>query len=511
MDSEIRKLHTFDLEEFKKRTEGMIDKNTSTYSSDWLRGESWRSYTLEEVLTTLDKGTVDSRIKLSQHFFKAEGFYRNIILYYAGLLQYKALVVPKFKNPTKPAKKVEKNYYEVMDFCENHYLSDLCYDFARSVLVNGSYAGVITILNRKDFAVVQIPYPYYRSKFKDVYGRDVVEFNLSYFDKLDEYERTLALDAYPAFIRKSYNKFKKGKIPAWVILPPDLGFYFAFTDDAIPLFLNVIPAIFHYDMAIETEREREIDGISKILVQHIPHLNTGELLFEPPEVQVMHDAAVGMMSKTKGVSVLTTYGEVSAIGSKATSEGIDDALEKIYENIYIQAGVSPSMFSPTESSGVDYAIKKDIALMMILANQFSRVFSYILDATFSNSNVSFEYKILPLSFYNQKQFLDDSLNLAKAGFSFLLPSIAMGIDQHEILNLKVLENDILELREYLVPLQTSYTLSAEDSKNEKEKEENNPPDNQEDPTIENPEDQKSEEDDTKEDKKLETQVEEEDE
>jgi hypothetical protein len=50
--------------------------------------------------------------------------------------------------------------------------------------------------------------------------------------------------------------------------------------------------------------------------------------------------------------------------------------------------------------------------------------------------------------------------LAQSGYSFLLPSIASGINQRDLINIKSLENDVLDLSEVLIPLSSSYTQSA---------------------------------------------------
>jgi hypothetical protein len=38
------------------------------------------------------------------------------------------------------------------------------------------------------------------------------------------------------------------------------------------MFLSVIPATIQYDDTVDTERERDLDEIRKIIVQKIPHL-----------------------------------------------------------------------------------------------------------------------------------------------------------------------------------------------------------------------------------------------
>jgi hypothetical protein len=105
--------------------------------------------------------------------------------------------------------------------------------------------------------------------------------------------------------------------------------------DGRPFFLSVIPSTIKYDQAVETEQEREKEEIRKILVQQIPHLNDGRLLFEPDEAAEMHAGAVGMVRKNENTTVLTTYGNVTTVESRSSSEnGAKNALESMKQNIY---------------------------------------------------------------------------------------------------------------------------------------------------------------------------------
>ena len=79
---------------------------------------------------------------------------------------------------------------------------------------------------------------------------------------------------------------------------------------------------------------------------------------------------------------------------------------------------------------------------------------------FSNSNITFKYSILPISLYNRSDYITDTLKLAQSGYSFLLPALASGLSQRELINIKSLENDVLKLNEVLVPLSSSYTQSS---------------------------------------------------
>ena len=328
-------------------------------------------------------------------------------------------------------------------------------------LVNGCYYGVVQSLSKDEFVLFDLPASYCRSRFVDVHGNDIVEFDVSYFNTIIEPDmRQETLNTYPKVIRDFYRKWLRGKtVTSWVKLPSEIGVCFPFFDDGRPLFLNVIPETIKYDDAVDTERERELEEIRKIIVQKVPHLNDGQLLFEPDEAEVMHRGAVGMMKGNKNISVLTTYADVDAIVSKASTENVSAALDRMLQNVYSKAGVSAQIFAPIGSQVLLISITNDMSLMMILVNKYSRFLTGILNKLFGNGNISFRYTLLPISYYNRSEYISDTLKLAQSGYSFLLPALGAGMSQKELISIKELENDVLKLPEVLIPLSSSYTQS----------------------------------------------------
>ena len=195
------------------------------------------------------------------------------------------------------------------------------------------------------------------------------------------------------------------------------------------------------------------------VIQKIPHLNEGQLLFEPDEAEEMHRGAVGMMKGNKNVSVLTTYADVDAIVSKTSADSASNNLEKMMNNVYAQANTSSQFFSSKSNLTVEYSVKNNIAMMMQLAHKFEKFITNVINKNFSNANITFQYLMLPISYYNEKEFIDNSFKLANSGYSFLLPALALGISQSNLSNIKDLENDLLELDKKLIPLSSSFTQS----------------------------------------------------
>ena len=467
--TEEKKPSTDFISSYSKAQTKMIATSDATYgtlgTSRARYLERIREYTPEKIERIITSGSLAEQQALSRNFFYKDGYYKQIIIHYATLLKYAGLLIP---NPSLGKKlstsHISKRYYNALDYVEKMNLPVFLTDCATRALIDGCYYGVVVQLDKQNFSVLDLPSGYCQTRYKDLNGDDLIEFDVSYFNSIvDLTAKEQALASYPKFIRDAYKKWQKQKSSnSWVIIPSDIGICFPFFDGR-PLFLSVIPASLEYDDAIQTERERDAEEIRKILVQKIPHLQDGRLLFEPDEAAEMHAGAVGMLKGNKNISVLTTYADVDAVVSKTTGESTSKTLEQIEKNIYAQAGVSGQIFSSTGSSTLDASIKNDIALMMYLANKFSRFITNSINRIYGNTNITFKYQILPVSIHNMDKFIDQSFKLSGSGYSYLLPVVALGLSQRDIVNLKELENDVLKLGEKLIPLSSSYTQSSDNA------------------------------------------------
>ena len=467
VNNELTRLHNFDLASFKKSQSAMIATSDTAYGSR-LGNAQWTSrvkdYTEDEVKKIIESGSLLEQQRLSRNYFNKDGYYRQLVLYYATLLKYAGLLIP---NPT-PGKNlstshIQKKYFQAMDYVDKMNLETVLVEWAQKILVDGCYYGVISKVDKLHFAVLTLPSAYCQTRFKDVAGNDLIEFDLSYFNTITEKNnKKAALAAYPDFIVSAYKKWEKGKLPTkWIVIPSDIGICFPMLDGR-PFFLNVIPSTIKYDEAVATEQEREKEEIRKILIQKIPHLNDGRLLFEPDEAEEMHRGAVGMVRNNQNTTVLTTYAEVDAIASRGSTEKAgSNALEGMKQNIYSQAGVSGEIFAATGGNTTETSIKYDTAIMMYLANKFARFITNVVNDNFANSNISFKYTILPITHQNEAKYIDGSYKLATAGYSLIIPALAQGLSQRDLVNIKDLENDVLGLTDKLIPPKTSFTDGAE--------------------------------------------------
>ena len=444
---------------FKAAVDKMIATSEESYKTDrrWggkLNTGRIRTYTQDEVQEIIESGDINSMKELSRSYFYSSGFYRRIIFYYGYLLTYSYLVIPHFKKKVNANSKT--NYYQALSLCEDIDIKGFCAHVAVNVLVDGCYYGCF-VEQKGQVSTMDLPFDYCRTRFKGFSGLDIVEFNLQYFSTItDSILRDMALNAYPKPIKKAYASYISGKGPQWAIIPEGIGLYFRI-DDARPLFINTISAIDNFEAYRDLEIKKEENELKKILVQHLGVKNDGEFIIEPEEAEELHRGACNMLRNNESLDVLTTYAEVNVESLSDARQTINSNLETFQKLIYSESGSSPNIFAAEGNISLEQSIKNDMSLMMNLADQFSKAFKFLLNDNISNANVDYDFTILPISYYNNQEYIDETYKLATAGYSFLLPIIACGITQKQIVDIKVLENDVIDLETLFKPLNLSYT------------------------------------------------------
>jgi hypothetical protein len=336
-------------------------------------------------------------------------------------------------------------------------IKNFCQHAAVKVFSEGAYYGAIVSKNG-DISIMDLPFHYCRTRFKGFSGLDIVEFNVQYFSTIaDKETRNKALKIYPKEVRRAYNSYTSGKnTQYWCALDEGTGIYFHI-EEARPFFLNTIKAINNFEDYRDLEFKREENDIHKILVQRIGTKTDGEFLMEPEEAEELHRGACTMLRNNDNLDVLTTFAEVKVESLSDSRQTLNSNLSTFKNLIYSESGASSNIFDAEGNISLEQSLNNDLSLVMNLSEQFSRLFTYILNNTIGSNNVTYSFVILPLTFYNTKEYVDQTYKLATAGYSFLIPAIACGISQRQIVDLKVLENDVLNLKDSFIPLSTSYT------------------------------------------------------
>lgn len=451
------------LTTFKKEIQAMVAKSRSAYLKGNARqlGENRknRKYSKEEIERIVEDGTAVEQCELSNDFFRISGLYKRIILHYATYLTYSWIMVPHVRrlNDKLSDRKNQKVYFEATDFCSSFGIEKKCAEFAKIVLVDGGYYGLIHD-NGTNIVIQNLPFEFCRSRYKNSQDIDIVEFDVRFFDTIrDESLKKQVLKTYPRIIQKGYWDYNKSKKDPWIFLPAKLGIYFCFFEER-PFFLDLIPLIDDLEDYRELGKEKELLSLKNILVQESPREGMN-VVFEPGELGAMHEGVLDMLENNPDVDVISTYNKIHLLNLGNTQTERTD-LEKQYGLIFQSAGVSKELFCATTDAGIDYSLNNDLAMMMFLGNSFAHFFTALINNKFSNRRLSFSLLILPVSYYNSSEYTSRAKDLAAFGYSFLTPILSTGMNQTNLADLKNLENEVLNLDEILKPLQSAYTQSS---------------------------------------------------
>lgn len=402
-----------------------------------------------------DKGT-ESQVSLSLEYYKKNGYYAQLIHHYATQLLYRGLLTPHSANG-RFSKSALNVYNKALKAVDELNVSSNGKKIAFNVLLRGTHYGLLKV-EGNSFSLIHLPRAYCKVVGQDKKGNLVISFNVEYFVSKDD-----ILASYPKEIQQHFYKWKRNKaeVSSTIVLPTYMATAWQLFSP-LPFFLRSIPDIERYKDALKKNDEKKESDIEKIVTQEIPHLNDGQLLFEPDEAAEMHKGLLEMTRGSRHTSVITSYGSVGLLTAPNRQASERNDLNQISTDIYSGAGVSKELFSASTSAAMTSTLKKDLSIMMTLAEQVANFIELAINHYFGTSTIEFSYDVLPISYYNQADYLKMTLSAANSGYSFFLPAIASGIDQSDLHNVKLLERE-LGLKDLLEPLSSSFTQSSEDS------------------------------------------------
>lgn len=446
---------------FKKAIKDMIATSKSAYVKTDAKSikERKSNYTKQEIHNIVNYGTPIEQAALSTYFFNTSGLYKRIILHYATFLSYSWILVPHLNNRKDKItdKKNANVYYDASEFCSSFQIERKCGLFAKEILVKGAYYGLIH--DTGDYVAIQdLPFDYCRSRYKNQQEVDIVEFNMKFFDTIrDEELRKEILSTYPKVVQKGYYEYKHKKKNSWIFLPAEIGIYFCYFEEK-PFFLDLLPLLDDLEDYKDIDKKRNLLSLKRILTQKVG-MDADKLFFEPEEAEEMHEGVIEMLQNNPDVDVITTYNDINLLDLSGDDDETTE-IDSIQDLIYEAAGVSKELFCATTDAGLQYSLNNDLAMMMILGQRFAHFFSVILNYKFGNKKIKFKLLILPISYYNSADYTSRAKDLAAFGYNFLTPILSTGIDQTTLVDLKDLENELLNLDEVLKPLQSAYTQSG---------------------------------------------------
>lgn len=438
----------------------------------------------EDIRVALDRAFQRGDSKeirvLSRHFFRVSGIYSSAVQYLAYLPTYDYLIIPRVLGTDVAEDKVSREVVRQLFFLEKMGLKQSLKDIALDVIVDG--VSYVYFRRKGGQGVIQkLPIEWCRTTGM-LNGRPVVEFNLDYLELAgQESEKVRRMNSLPPEIVYEYNIWKEDSHKmknsshrrrnseysstlggTWITLSPENSTAFYFHANKQPILANSFFAILDVMELKGIEKKKAENELYNLVVQKFGFLEDGEPILELPDMQAFHNSAKKIFEKTNQTDLLTTLADIENINlNEAAAAPIDFAPWN--KSVYSELGISSQLFSTEGNMALEKSMIVDESLIFTLVEKFENWINSILDNEFLDDDIemfSTRLTIPPISNNNRQEMSQKYKDMATLGYGRLLPAIALGQSQLDIMATPVFENSILDLDKVMKPLQSSHTASG---------------------------------------------------
>ena len=259
------------------------------------------------------------------------------------------------------------------------------------------------------------------------------------------------------------------------MLEPGMALKFNLNGSDFPVLANAIPSIISLDEAQELDRQKTMQQLLKILIQKLPLDKNYDLVFDVEEAADIHNNAVQMLKRAIGVDVLTTFADVDIMdmADDNTSTTTDD-LERVERTVYNQTGISQNLFNTDSNLSLEKSILNDEASMLDLILQYQDFLDAAIKTIQTGKKNLFKVYMLNTTTNNYLELSNKYKEQVQIGYSKMLPQIALGHSQNAIIATAILENQVLNLSDIMIPPMMSSTMSGSVEKEAATTEESSP-------------------------------------
>lgn len=428
-----------------------LNNNTNTptfslYSKDDITKYLSNPYTYEKQLR-----------KAVVYMYGASSHFRRLIQYFTGLSDLAYVVSPSRIDPqTANPKTVNRNYRKVLS--------------AMSVMnVRTQFPKILTVCLREDvfygtmwvtndsITIQQLPSDY--CAISTVEGNVCnVTFDFSYFDA-----KSQLLEYYPKEFKTKYAVYQKNRMSKWIELDSPTSFAIKCNTDvleyAMPPFAGVLREVYDLEDYKQLKLSKTALENYAMLDMRLPMDDEGNWLLDYDKAKEFWQNLDAVLPEEVG-SVLTPM-QISKISFERSNTANTDTIAEAEQNLFSAAGVSSLLFNNDKASAnaLVLSVKADQAITYGIVKSIEDMVNRFIQAQSYGKN--FKVTFLDCSPYNRKELGDQFLKAAQYGLpTVMMYSASQGLGQSEFDSMSFLENDVLNLKSSLVPLQSSTQMGS---------------------------------------------------
>ena len=394
------------------------------------------------------------------YIYGASSHFRRLIQYFTGLSDLSFVVSPYRIDPnTANVKSVNRNYRKVLNAMSAMNVRSQFPKILTVCLREDTFYGTMWVTN-DNITIQQLPSDY--CAISTIEGNVLnVTFDFSYFDAHSQY-----LEYYPAEFQSKYRTYQSNRRQRWQELDSPTSFAVKCNNDildySLPPFAGILREVYDLEDYKQLKLTKTTLENYAMLVMTLGIDDEGNWQMDLDKAKEFWRNLDSVLPEEIG-SVLSPM-PINKISFEKANTGDTNTISEAEQNLFTAAGVSSLLFNNDKASAnaLLLSIKADQAITFGIVKSIEDVVNRFIQAQSYGKN--FKVTFLDCSPFNRKEMGDMYLKACQYGLPFIaMYAASQGMSQSEVDCMSFLENDVLNLTERFVPLQSSSTQSAASS------------------------------------------------
>ena len=394
------------------------------------------------------------------YIYGASSHFRRLIQYFTGLSDLSFVVSPYRIDPkTANVRSVNRNYRKVLNAMSAMNVRSQFPKILTVCLREDTFYGTMWVTN-DNITIQQLPSDY--CAISTIEGNVLnVTFDFSYFDAHSQY-----LEYYPAEFQSKYRTYQSNRRQRWQELDSPTSFAVKCNNDILDYSLPPSAGILREVYDLEDYKQLKLTKTTlenyAMLVMTLGIDDEGNWQMDLDKAKEFWRNLDSVLPEEIG-SVLSPM-PINKISFEKANTGDTNTISEAEQNLFTAAGVSSLLFNNDKASAnaLLLSIKADQAITFGIVKSIEDVVNRFIQAQSYGKN--FKVTFLDCSPFNRKEMGDMYLKACQYGLPFIsMYAASQGMSQSEVDCMSFLENDVLNLTERFVPLQSSSTQSAASS------------------------------------------------
>lgn len=391
------------------------------------------------------------------YLYGASPHFRRLIQYFTGLSDLAYVVSPSKIDPqTANVKTISRNYRKTINVITAMNVRTQFPKILTVCLREDVFYGTLWVTN-DTITIQQLPSDY--CSISTIEGNVLnVTFDFSYFDS-----HGAMLEYYPSEFKTKYAVYQKNRMSRWIELDSPTSFAIKCNNDvldyAMPPFAGILREVYDLeDYKLLKLTKTALENYAMVDMR-LPMDDEGNWLLDYDKAREFWQNLDAVLPEEVG-SVLTPM-PINKISFERSNTGDTNTVADAEQNLFSAAGVSSLLFNNPKASAnaLALSIKADQAITYGIVKSIEDMVNRFIQAQSYGKN--FKVTFLDCSIYNRKEVGDQYLKAAQFGLpTVMLYAASQGLGQAEFDSMNFLENDVLNLKNVLIPLKSSTQSSS---------------------------------------------------